>query len=101
MFYWIFTLSLLYFTCFLLFFKLPHITIPPKLVQRIPHPFPSHHVMSCHVMLCCLGADGWAEYEDPFPASPQYSEDDKEGEEDPDNNVTMVLPSAAKILARE
>jgi hypothetical protein len=96
MFYWIFTLSFLYYTCFLLFLNLPHITIPPKLVQRIPHP-----VMSSHVILCCLGADGWAEYEDPFPASPQYSEDDEEGEEDADNNVTMVLPSAAKILARE
>lgn len=101
MFYWIFTLSFLYFICFLLFLKLPHITIPPELVQRIPHPFPSCHLIAYCVMSCCLGADGWAEYEDPFPASPQYSEDDEEGEEDANNNVTMVLPSAAKILARE
>ena len=65
--------------------------------------------------LCYLGIEVWSTYEDPFP-SPSYDEEDDhehghghghghshgEGDrEDEQDNVTMILPSAAKILAAQ
>ena len=70
-----------------------------------PQPIPTHFIPS-HL----TGADAWASFEDPFPASPSYGhshdhEHDCEGEGcqevDCAENVTMILPSAAKIIAQQ
>jgi ABC-type Zn2+ transport system substrate-binding protein/surface adhesin len=58
-----------------------------------------------------LGTEVWSTYEDPFP-SPSYDEEDDHDHdhshghghshgEDEQDNVTMILPSAAKILAAQ
>lgn len=56
-----------------------------------------------------IGSEVWSSYEDPFP-SPSYDEEDDHdhdhnhgdcGGEDEHDNVTMILPSAAKILAAQ
>ena len=65
--------------------------------------------MFCIFVWWNVGSEVWNEYEDPFP-SPSYDEEDEHdhdhnhnhgaGEgEDAHDNVTMILPSAAKILA--